>query len=142
MFLRSEEKSPGDFWKELEEKIGEKVLERGMGKYISGWSDFNKAKQANISGLVVITSGGFRFYYFQHKSWFDAMIKNTGTDNAKEIEIFIPNERIVSTQLVKETKWWKKVFFSSVPLLVINFTNETGEAKELVFEAIIFSKHN
>ena len=144
MFFKKNEKTADMFWQEFEEQTGEKVLSRSLGKYISGWDEFDENKWTGIWGLLITTSGGFRFHHFPQVSWLMAITSFGSVKQQKEKTIFIPNERIVLSQLIKETKWWKKILSNSVPHLVINYTEEaspeaspeTGvKEKRLVFEA-------
>jgi len=138
--FKSEVKEAQVFWQEFEESTGEKVLKRGMGKYISGWGEFDKMKERNISGLVIVTSGGFRFHYYPQRSWFDAITRYADSKQQKEIIVFIPQDRIISCDFIKEEKLWRKILLSAPPLLVIRFKDEAGSENQLVFEAPIFSE--
>ena len=135
MFSKKPETSPDTFWQEYEEKIGEKVLARGLGQYVSGWEEFDVKKQTAIWGLIIATSGGFRFHHFPQMSWIDAFTRFAAKDQPKEKTIFIPKERIVSAELIKEKKWWKKILSSSPPRLVIRYRDEGGAEKQLLLEA-------
>ena len=133
--LKKEEKSADEFWREYEEKINEKVLTRSLGKYISGWNEFDEIKSGGIWGLIITTSGGFRFHHFPQQSWIDNFTQFAKKDPPKEKTIFIPQERIVESEMIKETKWWKKIFAASQPLVRIRYLDESGNEKRLVFEA-------
>ena len=134
MLTKKEEKKADDFWREYEEKTGEKVLARGLGKYIAGWEEFDAKKYGGIWGLLITTSGGFRFHHFPQNGWFDFLIRYADAKQEKEKTLFIPNENIISSESIKETKWWKKIFTSSQPLYVIKYTDE-GTEKKIRFEA-------
>ena len=135
MFFKKKEQSHDDFWREYEEKTGEKVLSRGLGKYISGWQEFDEKKWGGIWGLLITTSGGFRFHHFPQNSWIDAFTRFAEKTPPKERTIFIPNEKIASSRLIKETKWWKRIFSPLPPRLIIRYTDEAGSEKQLLFEA-------
>ena len=135
MLFRKQEKSPDNFWREYEEKTGEKVLSRGLGKYISGWQEFDEKKWNGIWGLLITTSGGFRFHHFPQYSWIDAFTSFAEREPPKEKTIFIPKEKIASSQLIKETRWWKKIISPSAPRFVIRYTDEAGSVGQLLFEA-------
>jgi hypothetical protein len=137
MWLKKEEKSPDIFWQEYEERTGEKILGRGLGKYVSGWDEFDEKKLKGIWGLVITTSGGFRFHHFFQKTWMDSLFSSSSQAALpKDKTIFIPQEKIISTEFIEEKKWWKKIFTSSAPQLVIVYKDEqSGEEKRLVFEA-------
>ena len=135
MFFKKQEQSPDAFWREYEEKTGEKVLSRGLGKYVSGWKEFDEKKWGGIWGLLITTSGGFHFHHFPQNSWIDAFTRFAETVPLKEKTIFIPKEKIASSQLKKETRWWKKILSPSVPQFVICYTDEAGMEGKLLFEA-------
>jgi hypothetical protein len=147
MFFKKEEKSPDTFWQEFTEKTGETVLERGLGKYVCGWEEFDKEKMNGIWGLIINTSGGFRFHHFPQYSLpipgiapFLVTLSADSKDKPKEITIFIPKEKIISQKIIKEEKWYKRLFCNSAPQLVINYKDETpegfgGKDKKLIFEA-------
>jgi len=154
MLLRKAEKSPDAFWREYEEKTGEKVLERGLGKYVCGWEEFDKNRWNGLWGLIINTSGGFRFHHFPQRSMFDALAQSAVNDKEppKEKTIFLSREKIISQEFIKEGKWWKWLLFSSTPQLVISYRDDAanessgessresadksgGKEKKLVFEA-------
>ena len=133
--LKKQEKAPDEFWREYEEQTGEKVLERRLGKYICGWDKFDEKKWGGIWGLLITTSGGFRFHHFPQNSWIDNLTNFAWKNPPKEKTLFISQEKIKKLEVIKETKWWKKVFNSSPPMLVIRYLDESGSEKRLVFEA-------
>jgi len=132
---KKEEKDVEAFWQEYEEKIGEKVLARGLGKYICGWEEFDKKEWGGIWGLLISTSGGFRFHHFPQTSWIFALTSFIDKGKPREKSLFLPQEKIISTKLIKEKKWWKVLFSSSPPLFVIQYTDEAGSEKQMTFEA-------
>jgi hypothetical protein len=133
--LKKSEKTSDAFWQEFEETHCEKVLARGLGKYVSGWEEFDSSKCGGIWGLVINTSGGFRFHHFPQESWMDALTRFAAKDSPKEKTIFIPNEKIISQEIIKEPKWWKRIFSSSPPRLVIRYYGEAEREARLIFEA-------
>jgi hypothetical protein len=129
-------KSPEAFWQEYEEKTGEKVLARSLGQYVSGWDEFDPPPGVPIWGLIIATSGGFRFHHFPQANWLTALASlGSGDDPPKEKTIFIPSAQIVSAELRKETKWYRNIFSSNVPRLLIRYRNESGTLKELLLHA-------
>jgi len=142
MFFKKDEKSTETFWREYEEKTGEKVLTRGLGKYICGWDEFDKKKWNGIWGLIINTSGGFRFHHFPQYNIYDSLTQFAANarESSKEKTIFIPQEKIISQKMIKEEKWWKWLFSHSVPQLVIDYRDESpdesgGKDKKLIIEA-------
>jgi hypothetical protein len=136
MFLRKEEKSSDDYWREYEEKTGERVLARGLGKYVSGWDEFDRNKWVGLWGLIFTTSGGFRFHHFLQNSWIDAIASSfMRNEQPKEKSIFIPKDKVLFTEFIVEEKWWKKILSPSAPRLVVKYMDDTGIEKKLIFEA-------
>jgi hypothetical protein len=121
------------FWQEYEEKIGEKILARGLGRYISGWDEFDRQGWTGLWGLIIASSGGFRFHHFPQQSWLDA-INFSRREAPKEKTFFIPNENIVSLKLKEEQKWWKKIIFTSSPQLFVNARETQDNELTLILE--------
>jgi len=142
MFFKKDEISPETFWREYEEKTGEKVLARGLGKYVCGWEEFDEKQWNGLWGLIINTSGGFRFHHFPQNSIFDALTQFAANmrEPPKEKTIFIPKEKIISQKIIKEEKWYKRLFSHSAPRLVIVYRDGSpdgsgGKDKKLIFEA-------
>jgi len=138
MFFKKDEKSSEAFWREYEEKTGEKVLARGLGKYVCGWDEFDKKQWKGLWGLIINTSGGFRFHHFPQNNIYDLLTRFAANarESPKEKTIFIPQEKIILQKMIKEEKWWKRLFSHSVPQLVIDYRDESGgKDKKLIIEA-------
>jgi hypothetical protein len=135
MFKRKET-NPDDFWREYEEKTGEKVLARSLGQYLSGWDEFDRQGWNSIWGLVIATTGGFRFHHFPHMGWLEAISRFSGGggEPPKEKTLFLPKERIISARLIKETKLWKRILSPSSPKLVISYRAEAGGEQTMTLE--------
>jgi len=133
--LKRNNKDPDDFWREYEEKTGETIIARSLGQYISGWDEFGDCSGRNpLWGLIIATSGGFRFHHFPRANWLDALIRSGG-EAQKEKTIFIPRDKIIAASLSKEKKWYRKILSPGVPRLLIRYLNETGTEKSLLFLA-------
>jgi hypothetical protein len=133
LFIKKEE-DPDSFWREYEEKTNEKVLARSLGRYISGWDEFDENRFSGIWGLVITTSGGFRFHHFSQMSWIDALTRFAAEKQPTEKTFFIPNEKIISTKLIKEKRWWKRIISAVPPQLIVLYTDEAGGEKRLLLE--------
>jgi hypothetical protein len=68
-------------------------------------------------------------------SWITALVNRGSDEFPKEKTIFIPKEKIVSAVLRKETKWYKKIFSSVTPRMVIRYCDVDETEKELVLNA-------
>jgi len=127
MFLRKADQSMEDFWREYEEKIGEKVLARCLGRYISGWEEFDSQNWRNLWGLIITSESGFRFHHFPQQHWMDTFSRKR--EAPQEKIFFIPREQILKAELFKEPNWFKRLFSSPAPRLIINYRDENGEKK-------------
>ena len=135
MLFGKTEKGIDDFWRDYEEKTGEKVLARGLGQYVSGWEEFDSQGWTAIWGLIIATSGGFRFHHFPQQGWFAAITQFAGRDGQKEKTIFIPKETILKARLAEESRWWKKILSSPPPKLTIVYRDGAGNERNLLLEA-------
>jgi hypothetical protein len=133
MFFNKTDQGVDTFWQEYEEKIGEKVLARSLGKYISGWDEFDSNRWINLWGLIIVTGGGLRFHHFPQHHWMDTFSRNRGTP--KEKLFFLPREKIISAKLIKETNWFLRLFKSPAPQFIVNYRDESEEEKKLFLEA-------
>jgi hypothetical protein len=124
---------PDSFWQEYEEKTGEKVLARSLGQYISGLEEFDNKGWKSIWGLLIATSGGFRFHHFPQHHWMDTFSRNRKSQEDKIF--FLPREQIISVQLIKETNWLKRIFSSPAPQLIVKYRSEGDVKKRLLLEA-------
>jgi hypothetical protein len=131
LFQRKKDADPDQFWKEYEEKTGEKILARSLGRYVSGWAEYGEP----LWGLVIATSGGFRFHHFPHEGWLIALTRiSTGGPAPTEKTIFIPKENIKAVSLRTEPRWWKRLLFPSPPVLCIRYGALDGGECELLAE--------
>jgi hypothetical protein len=129
MFSRAKE--PEVFWRDYAAKFGEQVLAYALGRYIRGWEGFD----VSLWGLLIATSGGFRFHHFPHESWIEAISRTTlGGEAPQERLIFIPQERLIAVDFQQETAWWKKLLSAQPPRLVIRYRDDADKEQELVAE--------
>ena len=133
MLLRKPQQDTEIFWKEYEETIGEKVLARSLGRYLSGFEEFDAKGWTNIWGLIIASDGGLRFHNFPQNHWMDMLNRNTKP--AKEKIFMIPRDRLISAELVKEPNWFLRLFKSPSPQLIVNYRDESGAEKKLLMEA-------
>ncbi|MDR2767934.1 MAG: hypothetical protein LBB82_06370 [Treponema sp.] len=137
MFGRKQETNPDKFWTEYEAKIGEKVLARSLGRYVGGWKEYEEP----LWGLLIATSGGFRFHHFPHEGWLMALSRITsGGDPPQEKTVFIPRERLASVELKIEKRWWKKIFAPVTPTLIVRYFDLDGAERELFAETELNAK--
>jgi hypothetical protein len=135
MMTRKNERTPEEFWRDYEKQTGEKVLARGLGRYLSGWDEFDAAGGNPLWGLLIATEGGFRFHHFPQTSWLDALSRfSSGWEAPREKTFFIPRTCIIAAKVRKETSWWKRVFAPAAPLLAIRYRNTEGAEAELLAE--------
>ncbi|MDR0569383.1 MAG: hypothetical protein LBG87_09295 [Spirochaetaceae bacterium] len=124
-------KNPADFWREYEERIGERILAYDLGRYIRGWD----ALDPPLWGLLIVSTGGFRFHHFPHESWMDALSRTaSGGDAPAEKTIVIPKERLLGAEFRTETSWWKRLLVFQPPLLLVRCLAESGQETLLTAE--------
>jgi hypothetical protein len=123
---------PADFWRDYEEKLGERVLAYGLGRLVSGWDEFTLP----LWGLLIASGGGFRFHHFPRQNWLLSIIgAGTGGEMAGEKTIFIPKEKIISSAFQTEKSVLKRLLFAVSPRLVIRYRTPGGGEAELAAEA-------
>ena len=132
--LNKTEKSPEEFWREYEENTGEKILARGLGRYSSGWEEFDNQRLTNLWGLIIAGTGTVRFHHFPEKNWFEALIRPGVHETPKEKIIIIPKEKIISARLIEEPKWWKKIITGPSTGLTINYQDGMGNERTLTLQ--------
>lgn len=122
------------FWREYEQKIGEKVVKFALGRYLSGWAEFD----GPLWGLAIVTEGGFRFHHFPHESWISALSRLGGGGGGAaptEKTLFVPRARIKGYEMILEKSWIKRLLTPSSPTVKLVYEREAGPAAE---PAILF----
>jgi hypothetical protein len=131
LIRKKEELNIDKFWKDYEDKIGEKVLSKSLGRYLGGWDEYPEI----LWGLAIATSGGFRFHHFPHEGWLVALSRiTTGGEPPKEKTFFIPREKIILPELILERRWWKKLLTPSAPVLRIAYSRPDGTEARVQIE--------
>jgi hypothetical protein len=132
---REKKQTPEEFWRDYENQIGEKVLARSLGRYLSGWDEFDAAGNRPLWGLLIAAEGGFRFHHFPQINWFDALFRiGSGREAPQEKFFLIPRNRIAGAEIWKESSWWKRLLAPRPPLLVIRYRTAEGTEAELLAE--------
>jgi hypothetical protein len=101
---------------------------------MSGWEEFENRKWTSLWGLIIVTSGGFRFHHTPQKKWLDGLFRNN-EELPKEITIFIRKEKIISAVYVREEKWLTRFLFSIPNKLIIRYQDNAGDERELLLES-------
>jgi hypothetical protein len=126
------EQTAEEFWRSYEERTGEKVLARNLGRYLSGWDEFDAPGGRPLWGLLIATDGGFRFHHFPQVNWFDALSRlNRGWEAPQEKTFFIPRDRISAAELGIGKNKWQRFFAFRPPLLKIRYRNDQGLDREI-----------
>jgi hypothetical protein len=138
LMKRRQDEDPAKFWREYEERCGEKVLAYSLGRYVSGWDDYDEP----LWGLVIATEGGFRFHHFPHEGWLQAISRvTTGGETPKEKTIFIPTERILAAELRIEKSWIKKLLVPRPPVLAVRYRKALGIETEAAAELLVETEY-
>ncbi|MDR3130575.1 MAG: hypothetical protein LBU18_03440 [Treponema sp.] len=128
LFKQKKKTGPVLFWKEYEKKCGEKVLAYTLGQYLSGWDEFNLSRRESLWGLLIATSGGFRFHHFPHEGWIQVLSRlSYGGEAPMEKTIFIPKDQLISVEFWAEKSLFKKIFFPNFPRLLISYGDMGGK---------------
>ena len=128
-FKRKETFDVDKFWVDYEKSIGEKVLSKSLGQYKSGLAEYTQP----LWGLIIATSGGFRFNHFPHEGWIGALSRiSTGGEAPKEKTFFIPKESINSVELLIEKRLWKRILTPSNPILRIHCLINGAETQVII----------
>jgi hypothetical protein len=123
---------PEEFWKHYEAALGEKVLSFSLGQYLYGWAEYDLP----LWGLLIATSGGFRFHHFPHEGWIQALSRiGAGGDAPTEKTIFIPRDRILRVELRREKSLLKRIFMASQPRFILRYRDNEGAEAVFVAEA-------
>jgi hypothetical protein len=131
MAMTRQKTDPQAFWRAYEAQVGEPVLAYALGRYLRGWEEF----QLPLWGLLIATSGGFRFHHFPHESWIEALSRSaSGGAPPQERRLFIPQERFIALSLGEKKSWWQKLFTPALLQLVIRYRDDGGAEQELVAE--------
>jgi hypothetical protein len=116
LFRQKNTKSPEQFWSEYEEKIGEKILARGLAKYVSGHDEH----PAELWGLAIASERSFIFHHFPQAGFLQSLGIGGGDDGPQEEIITIDRGRITSVE-TRVQKGWKQMLFYKPPVLLIRY---------------------
>jgi hypothetical protein len=123
---------PEAFWKDYEERLGEKVLGYCLGHYIRGWDECPEP----LWGLSIVSPSAYRFHHFPHESWFTAMTRSALGGSGPEEKVFvIPREDIVAAAFKREPKLLKRIFCGVQPWLSVRYRRAGGPEAELIVES-------
>lgn len=114
---------PERFWRDYEEKVGERVLKYALGRLASGAEEL----EGPLWGLVIATEGGFRFHHFPSDNWLSLVFrasKNRGTPEEKTL--FVPKERIVSAAAKRKQSLLQRIFAPVPPTLELRYCRSDG----------------
>jgi hypothetical protein len=134
-FVHKPAKSVERFWEDYTARYGEQILANGLGRYLGGWAEFGEASaSAPLWGLIIATSGGFRFHHFPKNGWIQGLFRGgSGEDDEEEKTAFIPYDSIINVELLIEKSWWQRLFDATPPKLLIRYRSGDGsEARFLV----------
>ncbi|MFQ3547937.1 MAG: hypothetical protein SNJ56_06315 [Termitinemataceae bacterium] len=129
--METQTNDPARFWREYEQRYGERVLAHALGCYMNGWEEFS----GPLWGLLIATDGGFRFHHFPQEGWIQLMSRMSGGGaGPTEKTIYIPLSQIVTVQLYIEGSWLRKLFTAAPPRLVLQYLKSDGSCESLFAE--------
>ncbi|HER23684.1 MAG TPA: hypothetical protein ENO17_01245 [Candidatus Atribacteria bacterium] len=81
------EKDIEQYWKKKEDDIGDKIIERMLAEFISGYQNFS----GPILGILFYTKSAFYFQTFPRENWFFPLLKpGESLDRNKLLNFCIP----------------------------------------------------
>jgi hypothetical protein len=118
-----------EFWKNLEEEIGEPITIYTLGEYRQGNLDMVTPKV----GLFYTTDTALYFQTFPKANWFSALMGGFGKKKKEEQGkiIKIPYTRIEKIFLQKPS-FMEKLFSPKMPIVVVQFIDMDEAEKEML----------
>jgi len=122
------------FWRETEERLGERVLLYSLGQYLGGYGDV----RSGAWGLFYISDSALHFQTFPNQNWFSTIFRSVTRNRARdqettEMEFTLPQASIREVQLHGERSLWKRVVAPQPPTVSVFYINEDGNESELRF---------
>ncbi len=121
------------FWRETEERLGERVLLYSLGQYLGGYGDV----RAGAWGLFYISDSALHFQTFPNQNWFSTIFRSFARSRAREeateMEFTLPQASIREAQLRGGRSLWKRIFAPEPPTVSVYYINEDGNESELRF---------
>jgi len=112
------------YWKEKENKLGERILGKNICEYISGYRDFDR----KTWGILYFTKNSFYFDIFHEKKFFfSSIFKVNRTDQDKKINTFqIPWKDVIKIDLPKAKNYFLSIFFPPDSLTIVSYSDKSN----------------
>ena len=118
-----------EFWKNLEEEIGESIQVYTLGEYRQG----DLGLSAPRVGLFYLTETALYFQTFPKSNWFSSIMGGFGKKKKEEKgeTVKIPLSRIEKAYLQKPT-FMEKLFSPKMPVVIISFIDMDEMEKSIM----------
>jgi hypothetical protein len=115
------------FWQAIEKQLGEPVLEKAFGQYVSGWPEWDLP----CWGIFFLTPSALHFRHFKQENWFASMLTSAGRRKADdEREFRISRSDIADIARKPSPEGLLRFLFTPDPKAVLTIRPaDTGERK-------------
>lgn len=121
------------FWRDTEQRLGEKVHLYSLGQYLGGYGEV----RPGCWGLFFISDSALHFQTFPNENWFGAIFRgvtrNRRQATESEMEFSLPQASISEVRLLSAPSWWKRLFSPQPPTVVVRYIDENGQEADLRF---------
>lgn len=119
-----------EFWKNTEEEIGEKVLDKALARCISGCNEKNPTLE--VWGLIYYTETTIFFKHFTQSNWLLNIIRmNKKKGGDKEFLLRIPRDAVTELVFVDFQNLWQRMFSKDLPHLYLKYNDAVRGEVEL-----------
>jgi hypothetical protein len=120
-----------EFWKDLEEKTGEKIIVYSIGETLTPFGTI----PTRTVGLFYLTKSRFFFETVPDTNWFSGLLRGIrkGKDSRKRMEYVFPLSRITRTSLDLPEGFFRRIFVSPLSIMEIDVTTDNGKTVTLKY---------
>jgi hypothetical protein len=127
--MKSKKSDVAEFWQELERQLGQPVLEKAFGQYVSGWPGWD----VPCWGIFFLTPSSLHFRHFNQENWFGSMLTSAGRRKAdEEREFRISRSDIADMSRKPSREGLLRFLFSPDPKAVLTLRPEDAERKLVI----------
>lgn len=113
-------KDVDEFWKDLEEITGERVIVYSLGETLTPFGSI----PVRTVGLFYLTKSRFFFRTDPDTNWFSGLLKGIrkGKDSRKKLEYVFPLSRITRISLDLPEGFFRRIFATPLPVMELDIT--------------------
>ncbi|RKX74816.1 MAG: hypothetical protein DRP87_16025 [Spirochaetes bacterium] len=114
-----------EFWRELENKIGEPISIYSMGEYFTGFEEINNP----VVGLFFLTETRLFFQTFPRKNWLASISESIrGRKEENEPNTYsLPLNWVRKVELLKPKSFLGRIFASGMTKVSVEYLDEENE---------------